>query len=311
MLISLYFNIIFIYKYSTSTAKVSRTLFWFTQIFLFFAICTMIAMTLRIIFGNSVGFIRIFVVISLGNQMEFLLVVFFLRLYTMFKNTFYELHTNAVYSYIIALIFLYCTIPVLIFVFRKTSGFFIVVVCIFVVAAILQIIITTSFVKKTFKVNKLAQTGSASNDEIDAELLNIITKTSILFIISCIFTVLNVISLAMRYVNENYDESVFPVYFGLMDSFTNAFCILLSFKYFEPQYLRICGCLDKKCKALCHNMTISMSARQLAMSMTPTASTPTHAKTKAPTDYNSAEAADDNGPKMTDDIEIVIKEECV
>ena len=245
-------------KYIRSGKKrISGKLFWFGQIFFFFAIASIIALTLRRItidINDSSEFMkwqRTIVVICYGNQIAFLLLVLIIRLNIMFKDTIYKLSKVTVSTLSIVWIIMYAVIPVLIVIFKESSIFFTIVALIILICGIFNSVLCVIFIKKLLEINK------NSDKKTRDKLLNVITKTSILTVISCIFTWLSSASFCYQVVNKQYQHSVFPIYFELFDSFTNFFCIMLSFRYFDDKYYLFCGCLDRKCKSLCEAMTVS------------------------------------------------------
>ena len=86
--------------------------------------------------------------------------------------------------------------------------------------------------------------------EKDEDLINVITKTSLLAFISIfntflVFTIIPLISV----INSVHFSFIWNV-LVVMDLYTNFFCIYLQYKYFNPYYLKICGVCDRKCVAL-------------------------------------------------------------
>ena len=246
-----YLNILYVIYNIKNWKPINCILFYCSQIFILFSISSMITVIIRVIFPYLLdnALIRLFLVIFYGNQMSFLYLVLFLRLKMIFHGTSYELSKIVVYIYMILFIILCLIIISLIIFHSQLSILGMLTSSSLLLSTILNINITILFVKKLFQVFK------KNNDNNNNRIVNIITKTTILAIVSCTFTVLVVVSLILATLFTAYRESIVYPASLLMDSYTNSICVLLSFNVFQSKYDLLCRCLDAKCKSLCRYMT--------------------------------------------------------
>ena len=247
--ISIYFNIRFIKAYIKNRADFHTKLFWTSQIFFTFSLGSMIALSVRSIIGLH-PLIRPIQVICYGNQIGFLLMVLFLRLKEMFDETMFAISKTTNNLFMSIWFLMYCSIPILFILSRMIQTLLTIISFLFGISGILNIIISILFIKKLLDVNKNLSKESSE------ELINVITKTSILTVISCIFTIILMISLIFQIFNEEYRNSIIPTWFLLSDSFTNFICISLQFKFFKREFYYFCGCMDRKCKSCCKYLTM-------------------------------------------------------
>ena len=84
-------------------------------------------------------------------------------------------------------------------------------------------------------------------DSNDDKVTYIITKTTILAIISIFFSFFDAISDLMK---QNGDHITYGLhsFFLQMDTFTNFMCIMLSHSIFNNHYHALCGSIHNKCK---------------------------------------------------------------
>ena len=97
-------------------------------------------------------------------------------------------------------------------------------------------------------IHKLHLIAAVSKDE---ELLNLIAKNSLLGIVSISVTLFGgiIFILVETFLSPYYDIVV--AIFIILDIYTNALCVFLSYKAFEAYYYKICGCCDSKCIRKC------------------------------------------------------------
>merc|ERR1712127_609447 len=58
----------------------------------------------------------------------------------------------------------------------------------------------------------------------------------------------------------------------LIDNYTNFISVMLSFKYFDPSYQRLCACIDRKCQRFWTVCVGSTAQEQMVKEMVATAS---------------------------------------
>eukprot|EP01084_Bolivina_argentea_P078149 141784_1 len=196
-----------------------------------------------------------------GLQFYLLLLIMFLRLYYVFHNSPLKLSKITTYSYIL----IYILLPILI-IFTLSLGLnhtlFVTFVTIsFVLFVILILSIIILFIAKLVRVYKYC-----ANDE---ELMDAVTKTTILTLVSILVTLLIPTHSLLR---EPFDFEYGSWFyflgnvFTILDIFTNFLCIVMSYKYFDSYYYYICGCLDTQCKSLCSLcFGIHMSTKDVEM----------------------------------------------
>ena len=86
----------------------------------------------------------------------------------------------------------------------------------------------------------------------DQDLINLISKNSLLAIISVLVTLLDMTSWAFVQPISSPHYNVFVDFLIVSDIYTNALCIFLSYKVFEGYYYKVCGFCDSKCiKKIC------------------------------------------------------------
>merc|ERR1712083_577962 len=96
------------------------------------------------------------------------------------------------------------------------------------------------------KVHKLMKDATSSHAH--DSLVNIITKTSILCLVSTLCTFLFLSLFTFRGVaSESLFYNLSAAVLCIADIYTNYLSVLLSFKRFDAWYRRLCGCCDAKC----------------------------------------------------------------
>eukprot|EP00483_Globobulimina_turgida_P012102 UN12124 len=118
-----------------------------------------------------------------------------------------------------------------------------------IISAFFCIFITTMFVYKLFNVYR------APNFR-DDDLLSIITKNTILALISILSTILNGIILFIAWNHSsNLPLWYFKDFCFVLEIYTNFICILLTYRHFKKQYVTFCGFMDRRCKSCCTDIT--------------------------------------------------------
>ena len=181
-------------------------------------------------------------------EFYFLCLYLFLKLCHVFQNTAFELsnRTKTIYRTIFA------TSPIII-VIILIMGYFVAewsyftstIALIYAWASV--VFLNYLFIKKLIQVNRNSD---------DNELLDVITKHTILATISLQFTVVVFITFGISSFIDN-DTSILHLsdwigsYSILFDVFTNSLCIGLSLHCFDKYYGICCGCMDKQCRKSC------------------------------------------------------------
>merc|ERR1712157_354999 len=102
--------------------------------------------------------------------------------------------------------------------------------------------ISSLFIYKLIQVSRHIDDNNNDNDKL---LKAVITKNTILTLISFGVTVLVIIIFVIVSVTKLWWLAAYGI---LLDAFTNYICITLTFKYFDSIYFKMCGCIDAKCK---------------------------------------------------------------
>ena len=104
-------------------------------------------------------------------------------------------------------------------------------------------ILNHMFVYKLYCVYRRAKDKAQINAKY---FITIITKIMILNFVSIMVTVIAAVSIA--FYGEYFEElDFFHTYSFLLDSFTNIFCVILSYSYYTTYYDHICGACHRCC----------------------------------------------------------------
>ena len=127
------------------------------------------------------------------------------------------------------------------------------------------------FVQKLFQVYKM------DNNNLDEDLIRIITKTTILTLFSICFTIIaNIVGqITAPWEEKDDDIAIFLLTRGLfaMDVFTNFICFVLTYQSFDKYYSIFCGFCHSKCRTMCQCIDIGgRRGRELHRMQTNTAS---------------------------------------
>merc|ERR1712228_280737 len=116
-------------------------------------------------------------------------------------------------------------------------------------------ILTFLFVYKLMNVHMRTSDGLNSDSSV---MIATITKISILSLISItsyVFsTVVSFIMFTFDAIDTTNGQFIWLI-IGTSDIYTNFISIILTFKTFDPFYLKVCGCCDVRCKLLCQSCT--------------------------------------------------------
>ena len=117
-------------------------------------------------------------------------------------------------------------------------------------------VLTVLFIYKLCKVYK-------SVDQNGEKLMNLITKTSLLFFWTAITFFIGRVMIVALVRNNNNIHFRFIVLFGIaIDIYANFLCIWLSYRYFGKYYDKLCGCCHLKCYKCCIACTGSKNMKR-------------------------------------------------
>ena len=186
-------------------------------------------------------------------QTYFLWLILFLRLYIVFRNSAYKLSKCT----IIFFISMFTILPIATFsLFNpsvQSNGWrvYIIAISVFVLSILLSLSISIIFLYKLFIIYKAVQFKS------DDTFLSLITKNTILVVISISFSVINLVVTALvPDIGYTFSLAFIRHFMFLFDIFTNFICVTLAFQCFDNYYDIFCGLLDKKCQWLCMKMML-------------------------------------------------------
>eukprot|EP01084_Bolivina_argentea_P146260 256165_1 len=241
---------VFSISYFNGVLKTIKSLFYASLILylMVFTDCTLFALwsvtkchhvQISLIIHNIALQLYVIQIIVLG-------IILFYRLYTLFKSTPFQLSklvTRFYLSLILIVSFLGIFAAVMYSNYLSIARFVSSLIGIF--GMILMISIICLYIYKLFLVYK---TGN------DDDLMNVITKTSLLTFISILNTILVFITLPLFSFEKiqysphcNYAWNLIVI----ADLYTNVFCIFLGFKHFKQHYIKVCGFCDVKCNRIC------------------------------------------------------------
>jgi len=177
-------------------------------------------------------------------QIYSLWLILFLRVYYLFTNSMFKLSRAVVYAYYFCFIFVALAVIPVFVLFRLEAESYLTLPYV-----ALSICFSTALLV-TFLMKLLHIFLGVGADEL---LINTATKNTLLAFISicCTFVVIFVlIGLYIRHQGDWAHHSVLEElmleFAILVDIVSNFVCVLLTYKFFDKQYYRICGPLDKK-----------------------------------------------------------------
>ena len=182
-------------------------------------------------------------------QLYLLWVVMFIRLYFVFEDSAFALKRGTV----ILSICLFACLPILMLIVYVILlvlsvvglGNVQIVWFLFLFYGLISLAFSFVFVSKLYQILKLSPIQS-----IDNGLLKAITKTTILALISFIMTAVMtfMIFLIGDGVSRHKSLWLLQIMLIIMDIYSNFICVVLTYKMFDNQYRRCCGCADEKCR---------------------------------------------------------------
>eukprot|EP01083_Nonionella_stella_P008322 23937_1 len=91
-----------------------------------------------------------------------------------------------------------------------------------------------------------------SDDDGGKTLLCLITKTTILKLISSLMTLTNCVAYEIRYRSTSHHTRWIHSFLWTFDAFSNFLCVILSVNVLNDLYEKLCICIDNRCKLCCH-----------------------------------------------------------
>eukprot|EP01083_Nonionella_stella_P086591 240664_1 len=185
------------------------------------------------------------------------LLILFLRVINIFKDT--SLQTSKCYN-VISLCIIWSTPPlsiVIMVVFLTIStkiGFLLMALYLIILLLFSQMLACT-FVYKLYVLNRRTKTDSKDNS-----LIELMTKYTLLAIISIIGTVSLLVILVLSSLAEQSSDLVLVNHISQMsDVFLDVICVSLSMKFSANWYRRLCSGIDSKCRLCCLSLNNRLS----------------------------------------------------
>ena len=237
----------FFYGLNKSNQKLPCIILLPTIILYILSIATFIAWIYHTLHYNEIT--RIFVFNLYGYQTYFFVVVQFIRIFLVFRNTRFKLSKLTIYFYkvIFTVFVILATTCNIVIRFEMSHISPIIIAVTISIVTIINLALTILFVRKLVTVK--------SSNEEDQSILRLVAKNTMLTCISTIFTlclVLWIIIVRLEEASQGINNVVsVPLviewYIAVIDEFTKCLCISLAFKFFQTYYDSICGKAENKC----------------------------------------------------------------
>ena len=273
-------NIIILYKfikYQKESSQQRTVFYWMGFVYILISICTCIINWIAgIDFWLSCWqptdlFVNFVSPLMYGIQTAALWIVLFMRAYTGFKGSAYQLSKYTNYCFILflsimVLLMIFLAVPIwndqtqpirdilIGFCFLSTIGF-----CIW---------ITGFFI---YKLHKISTNVHLEND---GRLLSTITRNTILCTFSIGATLFTFLMWGISFTNWSIAMQISVAIVTILDSAMNLFCVVLMYGIFETWYNTLCGCIDSECRSCCNNSNIESKVAHDIESTEMTATSP-------------------------------------
>ena len=235
---------------STPSEKVYHVLFWSGVVFQIISALAIIDILVGSItycipeFYQALDLQRGLFTIFLAMHYYMLLLILFIRVYFAFQGSMFALTKCTVKTYIV----IYIIEPILfilggfmyIIVDSPIGLMLIAVAVVFILSLIISIV--ALYVQKLIQVYKLSKG--------DEHYMSIITKTTILTMMSVIVTCFGYIPFFMVNYLNGYTYWIMELSL-LIDIYTNYICVVVGYPVFATLYNKLCGGLDLKCRNCC------------------------------------------------------------
>ena len=246
-------KILFILGTIYAIITLSNTIFYVIHGIYWFRTCNEISKLLT----NISGFLYMLQLYSLWS-------ILFLRLYIVFQGSVYELSKYT----LILFITMFILLPII------AANLFnpaipgnykrILLFSLFMLSIIIFLSISVLFLYKLVMIFKTVENQNENVNGKDNTFLLLITKNTILVMISISFSMINFVSVIFFPDNEQISLGYIRHFMFLFDIFTNFICVTLAYQCFKGYYDIFCGSLDRRCQVLCmrmiqHNQEIEMA----------------------------------------------------
>mmetsp|Transcript_6911 Transcript_6911/g.11417 ORF Transcript_6911/g.11417 Transcript_6911/m.11417 type:complete len:321 (-) Transcript_6911:112-1074(-) len=199
-------------------------------------------------------------------QWYLLLFVLFLRFYYVFRDTRHAL-SRCTILVIVTMMALGILNMLSAAILWRSSLYVVLIIVLMFIALTISLLLTGLFAYKlcvVYKANASRYDVAFNQNPISEELLSLITKTSILALVSISGSILQTIvfvlvTVAFTGLADEYGDAIIDVA-TLCDISTNFLCIMLSLSLNQVYYQYLCGCCDRKCQSLAtiHKLDKSM-----------------------------------------------------
>eukprot|EP01084_Bolivina_argentea_P265102 449237_1 len=191
-----------------------------------------------------------------------LLIIFFNRIFNVFRKTRYRLSICTKNVYIsLFIIELFCGMLMLFSIVHSTP----IILWIFA-ATFFSLLITLMISLVSLFAYKLIQVYKHLEDSSDDSLVAAITKPTILVSVSVFVTFIRLISLTIRIQFLSWSDYMIlkwvDDYITICDIYTNFVCVILSYKVFKIYYIKLCSVSDSKCRN-CWSNIVNYEGRKM------------------------------------------------
>ena len=188
-------------------------------------------------------------IIFYAIQIYLLLLLSFMRIVYILKDSPFKLSKNMVKFYHYTFIALPCIVAIFIIGLVMDIAIVMILAAIlfFVIIVVLMISIMILFIAKLIKIYKLC------NDD-DSNMVGLITKNSILTFIFVLGILLMIIFVFVLNTTVNTNSASMDGIGDLViniNVYVNLLCVILSFEIFYGYYIKICLCCHNKCSSMC------------------------------------------------------------
>eukprot|EP01084_Bolivina_argentea_P117529 208712_1 len=193
-------------------------------------------------------------------QNTFLVIVLFTRIYHIFHGTELQLTLSTIIFFVVSFIIssaVFITLLVTKITIPGTDKWFNCAVTLCIFNVFFMFAMTTLFLNKLAKVVQNSTKNLYSNQrKFNMKLIQIITKTTLLSLISMLITFVSCALLLFRFslFGDNTDVKIYVEIISdwviALDIYSNFACYSLSFRYYNKYYIKLCKCCDYKCKRL-------------------------------------------------------------
>jgi len=119
-----------------------------------------------------------------------------------------------------------------------------------------MVVVITIFLTKLTNVYKGLMSTSRKKNKTTTSLINVITKTTLLSLISMTITFLSCLVILFRFILFGDSQAVIVIteWLMILDIYSNFACYTLQFEHSKEAYKKMCSCLDIRCKHLWYRL---------------------------------------------------------